>query len=121
MTSANPTKCSYFLLGALLSVTRSASATGAGPPDMAGLFAIFVVIVSIVPLLLLEWAISRVKVGKKGWYLTLPAIVFMLMLVGSFIAANYQGAFLNIDGAVLTAFLVWTAYRLFVFRSRSRR
>ncbi|MDH3546641.1 MAG: hypothetical protein OEN22_06055, partial [Gammaproteobacteria bacterium] len=87
MTPTKPAKRSFFLLGALLSVTRNANATGAGPPDMTGLLAIFVTIVSIVPLLLLEWAISRVKVGKKGWYLTLPAIVFMLILMGSFIAA----------------------------------
>lgn len=108
----NPALAGFFF-GTL--VARTANATGAGPPDMTGLFAIFIAIVSIAPLLLLEWAIARAKNGQTGWYFALPAIVLFYLLVGSMIAAMYQGLFLNIDGIVLTVLLAWTAHRTFVF------
>lgn len=109
-------KRSLSALAAVLLVTTSASATGAGPPDMSGLLAAFVAVVSIVPLLLLEWSIVRAKVGRPALYLALPAFVFVLMLVATIIAVIYQGGILGIDGAAAAVFLAWTAFRVAVFK-----
>lgn len=104
---------------ATIALTVQPAHATTGIPSLEGVLAVLVGILGVVPWSLLEWAIVRVRGGKAGWYLALPALLFLLLDGACIVAAFVQGIGASVDGLALMAFFVFTAWRLWVFRSRA--